>query len=196
MRSRTFTFLTLDTNRRFGDRGPQDYLYAAESDHPGVLASHWIPADPELWKVDRYPDFLAARRQLLADAANRFLEELLLGRTVLNEEPGVLEEGSMLVVDTDEESPARAEAIEWARAHGLRIPVEDLALLSLDGAREDAVLDLAWPSGLLHGEQRVALLLDEPPAVHDAAGRHGYRFFTDLTALRRYAEQELLQTAP
>jgi hypothetical protein len=37
------------------------------------------PEDPALWRVGRYPDFLAARRELLATAANGFLDQLRAG---------------------------------------------------------------------------------------------------------------------
>ena len=47
--------------------------------HPAALASQWIPQDPALWRIDRYPDFLAARRELLAEAANAFLAQLRFG---------------------------------------------------------------------------------------------------------------------
>jgi hypothetical protein len=33
--------------------------------------------DSNLWRIERYRDFLAARRELLAQAANAFLESLL-----------------------------------------------------------------------------------------------------------------------
>lgn len=189
-----FTFLTLQTNRSLGDRGPQDYLHTAATRHPGVLGSHWIPEDPALWRPERYLDFLTERRRLLAGAANRFLDELLGGRT-LEEEPPVLERGPVTVLMDDDETGVREAVRTWARDNGLRAPVEDLAILSLDGAQEEAVLDLAWPSGLIHGEEKVALLLDEPPEVHDAAGRHGYRFFTDLDDLKAYADQAALVDA-
>ena len=47
----------------------------------------WIPDDPALWQVERYPDFLAARRELLASAANAF-RSLGVGPTTV---PAVLD---------------------------------------------------------------------------------------------------------
>lgn len=44
--------------------------------HPWVLESQWIPMDEKLWKVDNFPAFLEARRNLLAQAANRHLSRL------------------------------------------------------------------------------------------------------------------------
>lgn len=44
--------------------------------HPWVLESQWIPMDERLWKVGNFPAFLEARRNLLAQAANRHLSGL------------------------------------------------------------------------------------------------------------------------
>jgi len=71
-----FTFLTLDTNRALGGRSPAEYLATAEKHNPGVLGSNWIPADPGLRQVEQYVEFLAARRELLAEAANGVLDDL------------------------------------------------------------------------------------------------------------------------
>jgi hypothetical protein len=37
-----------------------------EEKYPGALARQFIPMDPALWKVERYADFISARRELLA----------------------------------------------------------------------------------------------------------------------------------
>ena len=71
-----FCFLTQDTNIKIGMRDPAEYLPEVQAKHPGVLESQWIPTDPELWRVERYSDFLAARRELLAASAQSFLESL------------------------------------------------------------------------------------------------------------------------
>ena len=56
-----------------------------------------------------------------------------------------------------------------------------------------AVFDLAWPDGLQEGlSEPVALLIDEPPEIHDAANRAGFRFFTDVETFRAYVDQEIL----
>ena len=51
-----FCFLTRDTNLQISDRLPEEYFREVESNHPGALASQWIPTDPELWKLGNYPD--------------------------------------------------------------------------------------------------------------------------------------------
>src|SRR5262249_50270987 len=74
-----FTFLSKATNLQVTNRDPAKYIPAYEERHPGVVASHWIPMEPKLWRIENYADFLAARRELLAKAANRFLGELAGG---------------------------------------------------------------------------------------------------------------------
>ena len=71
-----FTFLTKTTNIALSDRDPAQYFEEVEAKLPGALATHWIPQDRSLWRVERYHNFLAARRELLAQAANDFLQEL------------------------------------------------------------------------------------------------------------------------
>ena len=73
------TFLTQETNVKVSNQDPARYLERYARENPGVLESHWIPMDPELWKLGKYPEFLEERRKLLAAAANRFLDSLASG---------------------------------------------------------------------------------------------------------------------
>ena len=52
-----FCFQTKQTNLDIGDRLPEEYFPEFEKQHPGALASQWIPTDPELWKIKNYPLF-------------------------------------------------------------------------------------------------------------------------------------------
>ena len=70
-------FLTEETNLSIGSRLPEDYLPEVEERFPGALASQFIPMDVQLWRLDRYRDFLRARRELIADRLNRFLDNLI-----------------------------------------------------------------------------------------------------------------------
>ena len=70
-------FLTAETNRQLADRPPEVYLPQVEERYPGALVKQFIPMDPELWKVERYPDFLEARRQLIAQKINEFMQGLI-----------------------------------------------------------------------------------------------------------------------
>lgn len=190
-----FAFLTLDSNRSLGERPPHEYLPEYEARHPGVLASQWIPDDPELWHLDRYLDFLARRRELLAQAANDLLDGLLGGQETTSQEAGILDREPVTVGGGDEEDQVTADVQGWMADRGLQRGIEDFAILALDGRSEEAVLDIAWPDGLTHGEEKVALLLNEPPEVVEAAGRHGYRFFTSVGELQTYAQQYLAEAA-
>lgn len=55
-------FLTATSNMELSTTEPSVYLPTIEAKYPGALASQFIPTDPDLWHVNRYPDFLAARR--------------------------------------------------------------------------------------------------------------------------------------
>jgi hypothetical protein len=52
-----------------------EYFAEVRDKYPGALESQWIPTDEQLWHPSRYRDFLAARRDLLATAANSFLDQ-------------------------------------------------------------------------------------------------------------------------
>lgn len=67
-------FLGQKANRRFLAREPADYLAEIAEHDPARLEAQFVPMDRSLWELDRYEDFLAVRRQLLADAMNQVLE--------------------------------------------------------------------------------------------------------------------------
>ena len=56
---------------------PADYLPLVDETQPGALRAQSVPLDPELWKPENFLDFLAARRGLLAEAANEFIASWL-----------------------------------------------------------------------------------------------------------------------
>ena len=67
-------FIGGTTNRRIGKREPQEYLAELVAQHgDGFLHQHALPSDRSLWTIDRYPDFIAARRELIATAINELL---------------------------------------------------------------------------------------------------------------------------
>ncbi len=73
-------FLTASTNQRLSNRRPEEYLFEVEERFPGALDKQFIPKNPELWKVERYEEFLEARRALIAKKLNDFLGSLLVKR--------------------------------------------------------------------------------------------------------------------
>ena len=70
-------FLSGPTNLSLGSRIPEDYFPEVEAHYPGALENQFIPLDSQLWKLERYRDFLRARRELLAAGVNRMLEKLV-----------------------------------------------------------------------------------------------------------------------
>ena len=66
-------FLTQKANRSIAARSPADYLPEVEENQPGALRAQSVPMDRSLWSSDDYPDFLSARRHLLAQAMNEFI---------------------------------------------------------------------------------------------------------------------------
>jgi hypothetical protein len=193
-----FCFLTQQANLEISDRRPDDYFVTVEQTYPGALASQWVPLDQNLWRVERYRDFLAARRELLAAATNSFLDSLIAG-TAANEPvaaPALNRDTPALSI------PGGADADElrsiekcnnWVVRQGLP-PGDVLHELADPQTGEPlALLDLAWPRGLQEGlSQPVALLLNESEAVETIVNQAGYRFFTDPVDLRVYIEREVL----
>ena len=196
-----FCFLTQDTNLTISDTPPAVYFAQVERDHPGALASQWIPMDRDLWQVDRYRDFLAARRDLLAAAANRFLESLLTGSpaTVVADQPDSAPPAVAATVVApggvagEAEEALIAECRAWVVAQGLPAGEYLYELADATTGAVTAILDLAWPRGLQAGlSAPAALLLDEDTTTEEAANRAGYRFFTSIPAFRAYVEREIL----
>lgn len=68
-------FIGGKTNRQIGDKEPAAYLpdILAEETRTALHAQA-IPTDPDLWRVENYPEFLAERRRLIADKLSAFME--------------------------------------------------------------------------------------------------------------------------
>lgn len=68
-------FITGRTNQRLSKKPPAEYFEKIIAERgEQALQGQLIPLDRGLWKVERYREFLAARRSMLADAINRFIE--------------------------------------------------------------------------------------------------------------------------
>ena len=70
-------FLTTSTNLEISNKPPADYLAKIEAAYPGALAAQFVPMDPSLWAVERYRDFIGARRELIARKLNEFMNSLI-----------------------------------------------------------------------------------------------------------------------
>lgn len=178
-----FCFLMQRTNLEVGRRAPEDYFAEAEARHPGVLASQWIPTDPELWHVDRYLDFLAARRELLAQAAQSFLHEL---RSGTGSAAGAMLQP--LTMAPEEPDDARTVLIRDLVDELLRLgcaePLTDAGISDPSSGRELAVAEAFWPDGLQPGQGNpVVLELDPDAADLPRLEELGYEVFTSTDAL-------------
>lgn len=66
-------------------------------------------------------------------------------------------------------------------------------LADAESGDQQAVLDLAWPSGIQEElSQPVAVMLNEEAATVTLASQAGFRCFTDGRAFRRYVKTEVL----
>ncbi|MDQ7264056.1 DUF262 domain-containing protein [Paracoccus sp. PS-1] len=193
-----FCFLTKDTNLSISDRLPEVYFAEVQSKHPGALASQWIPTDPALWKIERYRDFLEARKELLAAEANKRFEELLhgdskwLGASI---SPVVSAEPPFVGGVTSEVEELELEAInDWVEGEGLPRGQVSYDYADPDTGDQKAVFDLAWPDGLQPGlSGPVAVLLNEPVDVLSLASAAGFRCFTSVAEFRSYVANEILK---
>ncbi|GAA4188084.1 hypothetical protein GCM10022252_22730 [Streptosporangium oxazolinicum] len=181
-----FCFLTQDTNLMIGKRSPEEYFAEAEEKQPGVLASQWIPSDPDLWRVERYPDFLAARRELLAQAVQSFLTELRDGAsaaTATDLRPVTVVAGEQ---DDVRSAQVKAMAEELVRL-GYAEPALDSEIADPVTGRALAVAEAFWPDGLQAGQGRpVVLELDPDVADLPRLEELGYEVFTSVDALLGY----------
>lgn len=195
-----FTFLTKDTNLAISDRPPADYLPEIMKRQPGALESHWLPTDPALWQVERYHDFLEARRQLLAKAANNFLDELLHGSKAPAAQKGIAviaPDGSPVPRESAEQEDREIEELrKWLESRGLSKGERVYPLVDPDTGEVAATIDLAWPDGLQEGlSPKIALLLDEPDDAVDTAKEAGFKCFTSTPELKTYVRQTAPSTA-
>lgn len=201
-----FCFLTQQSNLDISNRWPEQYLPEIAERFPGALESQWIPMDPDLWKLDRYLDFVEARKVLLAAAAQRFLDGLLHGRPLpevpRGEAPDSVSAATAapprpLVppggVESEEEERALMELNDWVVSQGLPGGRFLCEIEDPDTAEPIAILDLAWPDGLQEGLSKpVAVLIDEGRETLTAANRAGYRYFQSVEDFREHVLRDVL----
>ena len=192
-----FCFLTKETNLSISDRLPEEYFPQVEERHPGALVSQWIPMDPVLWKIERYPDFLDARRELLAAEANRRFEELLHGDTqwlaVAAPTPTAPAQAPVGGIAGETEERALEGLNNWMTKRDL--PPGQMAFDYADPETgvQRAVFDLVWEDGIQPGlTGPVAVLLNESAEVLSLASAAGFRCFTATAEFQSYVETEIL----
>ena len=207
-----FCFLTAECNQRIGAAFPGDlpesvsgnqdkdldsigsdgYFYWVQEKYPGVLESQWIPMDEELWKIKNYPDFLDARRKLLAIAANEHLRSLNPRHaetedvTKLPDQVVEPVKSPSHIASPDEETELR-DVQGWMKS--CRLPQGEFGYqLEENGI----IIDLAWQNGLPEGIGRpVALLLNESAETYRTVSQAGYDCFTDVRSFKKYVDTEI-----
>lgn len=190
-----YCFQTKETNLKISDRLPEEYFPEIEEKHPGALASHWIPMDPELWKMKNFREFLEIRKQLLSDEANRRMESLLHGETrwmqgTVHTRPVALVISGL---SNNEEEQQIQDVNRWVEEKGLSAGEIAYDISDPVTGEQRAVLDLVWPNGIQQElSEPVALLLNEGPELLAVANQVGFRCFTSVDDFKRYVEMELL----
>ncbi|MGH3276111.1 MAG: hypothetical protein ACRDNZ_17520, partial [Streptosporangiaceae bacterium] len=192
-----FCFLTQDTNLAIGKRRPEDYFTEVEAKQPGAVASQWIPQDPALWQVDRYPEFLAARRQLLAGAANEFLGRLRSGTAAAPAGPAERRPvASAGVGDADDRAQQVLELVAVLTEMGCAEPATNCEVPDPATGEVLAIAEACWPEGLQPGQGDPVLLELDPEEANLARLRElGYKVFTSVDSLLGYARRRNEQAA-
>lgn len=193
-----FTFLTQDTNLKVSNTDPAKYIREFVDKNPRSIESHWIPMDPDLWRIENYRDFLKARRELLAEAANQFLDSLLEGSVPESEHVGSVLDRSGTVFggpQSEDEEQLLLDTNVWVIEQGLPEGEFNYELVDEVAGELLATLDLAWPDGLQAGySQPVALLIDEDQETEQMASQAGFRFYTNVESLKQYVRDQILAT--
>ena len=65
-------FIAGKLNRVISNKEPSDYLYKID---PELLKKQCVPIDKELWKIKNYEKFLEARRKLIAEELDNFIQK-------------------------------------------------------------------------------------------------------------------------
>jgi hypothetical protein len=181
-----FAFVTPTSATDLTSLNPAYYLRDCS---PEVLASQWIPQDPRLWEAQNYREFLDARRELLAAAANDLLTRL---------HDGTLPHEADLapVVVTEQRNPANARVaqiaalVEELAGMGYAPPALDAEIPDPDTGRPLAVVEAFWAEGLQAGQGAPVVLALDPDQVDLARlGELRFEVFTSVDALRAYVEQ-------
>ncbi|GAA4682439.1 hypothetical protein GCM10023215_15550 [Pseudonocardia yuanmonensis] len=177
-----FAFVTPSSAVELASRLPADYLAAID---PAVAASQFLPADPALWEIGNYREFLAARRELLASATGEFLDELVTGRRPWG--PNEELRGVEVETDQDEVGPRAAQVralIDELVELGAVRPSLDVEIADRETGRVLAVAEAFWPDGLQPGQgSPVVLELDPDEADLSRLAELGYEVFTSVDAL-------------
>lgn len=187
-----FCLLTQNTNLTIiRNKLPEVYFPEVEAAHPGSLKSQWIPTDQELWKLNRYRDFLEARRELLAKALNSKMENLLhgdmkwLAGEVASQAKPIVAVGGI----SSEEEAQLEELNSWVANFGFPRGTISYDYSDTESGDQLAIFDLAWPNGLQEGlTDPVVVLLNAEPETISFANQARFRYFTSIESFKKYVQ--------
>ena len=178
--------------------GREGYFAFVREKNPGALESQWIPMDEELWKVEKYPAFLKARRNLLAEAADLHLTTLYPEHAVvLDAADGWRRVPVPLTSRPHISSVVEEEVLEelqdWLSGRELAPGESGYELRDTVADQAKATIDLAWPRGLPEGRGRpVALLLNESAETYRTVSQAGFDCHTSVEAFKQYVDAEIV----
>lgn len=189
-----YAFLTKDTNLEISNKFPTDYIPVYNTKCPGALESHWIPMDPELWKVENYEEFLAQRRILLAEAANNLLDSLYQGKLASKDVQSFSTKEFKNDTENSNEEAEIEEISHWMIEQGLYEGCSNFELINPTTGAVEAIIDLAWPDGIQYGlSEPIALLLNETAETQAIVSKYGYKYYTSGDELKEFIKSTYLK---
>lgn len=180
-----FCFLTQESNLIITKREPEDYFkQVIKEAGEESLSSQWIPLDKKLWKIENYRDFLAARRELLANAANSFLDSLLTGSA---DELALLRLSPVEDEDTAERNADLNKLLIELAEYGVCAPELNVEIHHPDTQELLTICEAYWPDGLQPGiGEPVILELDKREVDVEKMDDLDARVFYTIRSLKRY----------
>lgn len=180
-----FCFLTQESNLIITKREPEDYFkQVIKEAGEESLSSQWIPLDKKLWKIENYRDFLAARRELLANAANSFLDSLLTGSA---DELALLRLSPVEDEDTAERNADLNKLLIELAEYSVCAPELNVEIHHPDTQELLTICEAYWPDGLQPGiGEPVILELDKREVDVEKMDDLDARVFYTIRSLKRY----------
>jgi len=184
-----FCFLTQESNLYISKREPKDYFKELiKLGRQDALESQWIPLDKKLWEIENYREFLDARRELLAEASNTFLDSLLKGKAKELELPRITFAGDP---DEDERELEIDSLIKELEEFGVVKPLRNYELVHPETNEFLATAEAYWPDGLQPGIGSPVLLEFELEEKYlDDLNQLGIKVFENPKALLKYVRRE------
>lgn len=180
-----FCFLTQESNLIITKREPEDYFkQVIKEAGEEALASQWIPLDKKLWKIENYREFLSARRELLANAANGFLDSLLAGSA---DELALIKLTPVEDEDTAERNADLNKLLLELSEYGVSAPELNVEIYHPETQELLGIAEAFWPNGLQPGiGEPVILELDKREIDEEKMDDLDARVFYTIRALKRH----------